>query len=240
MSITILQLRVLMSLKQDISRKGIGMEYVALEIMEDVEKETGISKEVFLTPFSSTVLMAAKGMKLDFNSLTSFDVNYYLDVLRNLGANTILVLPVSDPDDFMVFLARLLGLTLDRDGDFYVLKDESVAVFAKYHDGYVIMSGGKASIEGAIATYSGGENFFSTHEGARELFSQDAFVLGYFMGRIYLYLMRVGVDPAKLRFRQHLSNEMAHYACDCSCCHPRAAARAAAPTSGWRRTTTSA
>ena len=39
--------------------------------------------------------------------------------------------------------------------------------------------------------------------------------LAYFMGRIYLFLMKVGVDEKKFRFRQHLSNEMAHYACDC-------------------------
>ncbi|KAK7109202.1 glycine--tRNA ligase-like [Littorina saxatilis] len=39
--------------------------------------------------------------------------------------------------------------------------------------------------------------------------------LGYFMGRIYMFMTRVGVDPKRLRFRQHLSNEMAHYACDC-------------------------
>ncbi|KAJ8375010.1 hypothetical protein SKAU_G00055900 [Synaphobranchus kaupii] len=40
-------------------------------------------------------------------------------------------------------------------------------------------------------------------------------VLGYFIGRIYLYLTKVGVTPDKLRFRQHMDNEMAHYACDC-------------------------
>ncbi|ERE66022.1 glycyl-tRNA synthetase [Cricetulus griseus] len=40
-------------------------------------------------------------------------------------------------------------------------------------------------------------------------------VLGYFIGRIYLYLMKVGISPDKLRFRQHMENEMAHYACDC-------------------------
>ncbi|CAD7694264.1 unnamed protein product [Nyctereutes procyonoides] len=40
-------------------------------------------------------------------------------------------------------------------------------------------------------------------------------VLGYFIGRIYLYLTKVGVSPDKLRFRQHMENEMAHYACDC-------------------------
>ncbi|XP_076248468.1 glycine--tRNA ligase [Calliopsis andreniformis] len=39
--------------------------------------------------------------------------------------------------------------------------------------------------------------------------------LGYFMGRIYQFLVKVGVDPKKLRFRQHMGNEMAHYACDC-------------------------
>ena len=39
--------------------------------------------------------------------------------------------------------------------------------------------------------------------------------LGYFMARIHLFLMKVGVDPKRLRFRQHMSNEMAHYATDC-------------------------
>lgn len=39
--------------------------------------------------------------------------------------------------------------------------------------------------------------------------------LGYFIGRTFLFLKRVGVDPARLRFRQHLPNEMAHYAEDC-------------------------
>ncbi|XP_013410317.1 glycine--tRNA ligase [Lingula anatina] len=39
--------------------------------------------------------------------------------------------------------------------------------------------------------------------------------LGYFMGRIYLFMTKCGVDPTRFRFRQHMSNEMAHYACDC-------------------------
>ena len=36
--------------------------------------------------------------------------------------------------------------------------------------------------------------------------------LGYYMARTHLYLVSVGIDSAKLRFRQHLSTEMAHYA----------------------------
>ncbi|OMH80002.1 putative glycine-tRNA ligase [Zancudomyces culisetae] len=39
--------------------------------------------------------------------------------------------------------------------------------------------------------------------------------LGYFLGRIYLFLAKIGIDETRLRFRQHMSNEMAHYATDC-------------------------
>lgn len=39
--------------------------------------------------------------------------------------------------------------------------------------------------------------------------------LGYYMARTFLYLTAVGIDPERLRFRQHMGNEMAHYAKDC-------------------------
>ncbi len=39
--------------------------------------------------------------------------------------------------------------------------------------------------------------------------------LGYYIGRIHLFMMKIGVNPQRIRFRQHLRNEMAHYACDC-------------------------
>ena len=43
----------------------------------------------------------------------------------------------------------------------------------------------------------------------------DSETLGYFIARIYLFLVRLGADPQKIRFRQHMANEMAHYAADC-------------------------
>ncbi|KAL8710773.1 MAG: hypothetical protein Q9225_007240 [Loekoesia sp. 1 TL-2023] len=43
----------------------------------------------------------------------------------------------------------------------------------------------------------------------------DSETLGYFIARIYLFLLRLGADPKKMRFRQHMANEMAHYAADC-------------------------
>jgi glycyl-tRNA synthetase len=46
----------------------------------------------------------------------------------------------------------------------------------------------------------------------------DNETLGYFIARIFLFMERIGVDPTKLRFRQHMANEMAHYAADCWDC----------------------
>jgi glycyl-tRNA synthetase len=39
--------------------------------------------------------------------------------------------------------------------------------------------------------------------------------LGYFIARIYQFLIKIGIDSRRLRFRQHMGNEMAHYATDC-------------------------
>jgi glycyl-tRNA synthetase len=43
----------------------------------------------------------------------------------------------------------------------------------------------------------------------------DNETLGYFLARIQLFLQELGCDPNKLRFRQHMASEMAHYATDC-------------------------
>lgn len=39
--------------------------------------------------------------------------------------------------------------------------------------------------------------------------------LGYFIARIFQFLVKIGINPKRLRFRQHMKNEMAHYATDC-------------------------
>ena len=43
----------------------------------------------------------------------------------------------------------------------------------------------------------------------------DNETLGFFLVRIHLFLQKLGVDPKRVRFRQHMANEMAHYAADC-------------------------
>ena len=39
--------------------------------------------------------------------------------------------------------------------------------------------------------------------------------VGFFMGMTYDFMRKVGIDLDRVRFRQHESNEMAHYATDC-------------------------
>ncbi|KAG5287024.1 glycyl-tRNA synthetase [Histoplasma ohiense] len=43
----------------------------------------------------------------------------------------------------------------------------------------------------------------------------DNETLGYFLARIQLFLLKIGIDESKIRMRQHMMNEMAHYAQDC-------------------------
>lgn len=42
--------------------------------------------------------------------------------------------------------------------------------------------------------------------------------LGYFLARTALYLRKIGLKKDRIRFRQHLPNEMSHYASDCWDC----------------------
>lgn len=46
----------------------------------------------------------------------------------------------------------------------------------------------------------------------------DNETLGYFLARINLFMVKIGIDTSKMRFRQHMANEMAHYATDCWDC----------------------
>lgn len=58
----------------------------------------------------------------------------------------------------------------------------------------------------------------STEMTAGEALKQNVIkneTMAYFLCRTYLFLTEVGIRPEAIRFRQHRSNEMAHYANDC-------------------------
>ena len=60
-----------------------------------------------------------------------------------------------------------------------------------------------------------GESFRMTVREAVEAGVIAHEVLGYNIALTNEFLTKVGIDPARLRFRQHLKDEMAHYAIDC-------------------------
>lgn len=57
----------------------------------------------------------------------------------------------------------------------------------------------------------------SFHDAINQGLIKDRTV-GYFLSRTWDFLIKVGIDPSKIRFRQHEGTEMAHYAEDCWDC----------------------
>lgn len=88
---------------------------------------------------------------------------------------------------------------LDKRHDkFYLIKDVSIRVLPR-----------STQAEGRtdLTTITVGEAV------SRQIIANET--LGYFVARIYQFLLKIGIDENRLRFRQHMANEMAHYATDC-------------------------
>ena len=82
----------------------------------------------------------------------------------------------------------------DKDWErFDDIKDETITLVPNKTGEAVVMTVGEAVEKGIIANR----------------------VLAYFVNTTKQLMLRLGVDPARLRFRQHLEDEMAHYAADC-------------------------
>jgi len=73
------------------------------------------------------------------------------------------------------------------------IKNEKLTLLPNTGNATVVMTVGRAVDDGIIASQA----------------------LAYFVYTTKQFLTRLGVDPARLRFRQHLKDEMAHYAVDC-------------------------
>lgn len=86
----------------------------------------------------------------------------------------------------------------------------------KKHDRFEEMKDVKLSLLSREVQLSGSTKTEEMTIGkAVEIGLVDNETLGYFLARIQLYLLKLGVNYNKLRFRQHMLNEMAHYAADC-------------------------
>merc|ERR1712156_558617 len=85
----------------------------------------------------------------------------------------------------------------------------------KSHPKFDSVKNTEVSLYSACCQMEGKSVYKTTIAKAVEEKTIDNQTLGYFIARIQQFLIKAGVNPAKLRFRQHMANEMAHYAADC-------------------------
>merc|ERR1719447_1871295 len=85
----------------------------------------------------------------------------------------------------------------------------------KSHPKFDSVKNTEVSLYSACCQMEGKSVYKTTIAKAVEEKTIDNQTLGYFIARIQQFLIKAGVNPAKLKFRQHMGNEIAHYACDC-------------------------
>jgi glycyl-tRNA synthetase (class II) len=56
-------------------------------------------------------------------------------------------------------------------------------------------------------------NYFNFNYNLKSIIKNET--LAYYIGRIFAFVTKCGIDKEKIRFRQHLGTEMAHYANEC-------------------------
>ncbi|XP_046846624.1 glycine--tRNA ligase-like [Xenia sp. Carnegie-2017] len=105
-------------------------------------------------------------------------------------------------------LLRVREFTLAEIEHFVDPDDKSHPKFENIENVVVTMLPGSYQMRGEPA-------FNITLKEAFETKVINSTTVGYFIGRVHLFLCKIGIDSSQLRFRQHLANEMAHYACDC-------------------------
>ncbi|CAN6227930.1 unnamed protein product [Urochloa humidicola] len=109
--------------------------------------------------------------------------------------------PLSDPYPFNLMFQTSIGPSGLSPG--YMRPETAQGIFVNFKDLYY---------------YNGNKLPFAAAQ-IGQAFRNEGTVnnetLGYFIGRVYLFLTQLGINKDRLRFRQHLPNEMAHYAADC-------------------------
>ncbi|CAL2038419.1 unnamed protein product [Caenorhabditis brenneri] len=105
-------------------------------------------------------------------------------------------------------LIRVREFTMCEIEHFVDPEDKSFPKFAKIADQKLVLFSACNQLDGAPAQEVAIGEAVKNKTVANE-------TLGYYMARCHQFLMKVGIDGRRLRFRQHLSNEMAHYAQDC-------------------------
>lgn len=176
-----------------LKEEGLGLEYVTKSLLENVGYSTRVSPDVLYEALSKDVLFASKGIVLDVGSFFSLDLNYYVEALRNIGTNSILVFETDKPDGFIKLIAGITNLKISVKEKTWILQDTDVAIFARYHKGYLVLGGSKSALEKAIDVYDRPNDQLIYRHPVRDLLNQPAWICGFFKGNSFSTNL-VGID----------------------------------------------
>ncbi len=168
-----------------LGENGLGLEYVTRSLLENIGYSTRVSPDVLYDSLSRNFLFAAKGPSFDIGSFFSLDVNYYIEALRNIGTNSILVFETNNPEELIKLVGGITNLRVSISDKTWVLQDTDVAIFARYHRGYLILSGSRSAVERAIDVYDRPTDQFCYVYPVKNLVNQSAWICGFFKGNSF-------------------------------------------------------
>jgi len=159
----------------------IALESVFVSLLENTCNNIGVPMSSVYEALENDILFAAKGTEFTLEQFFSLDLNYYLQVLRNMGNNSIIVMKSSKPEQLLRLLAKLMDLKMTKSEKVWILHDTDVAIFASAHEGYLVISGSRNALLKAIDAYDLEQLQMKSEEPAvRELLNQSAWLYGFF------------------------------------------------------------
>lgn len=185
-----------------LSDNGMGLESVFKSYIENVSYTSGVDSRVFLDALSQDILFAAKGLTFVPDQLFSLDMNYYIELLRNLGLNSLLVLKTDEPEALVHFLAGITNLKLVKNGEIWVLQDTDVAIFAMPYENFLLLSGSKNGINIAISSYENPEERLSSeYPVVANAEANASWISAFFKGDSFGAELNINFNTANIRTR---------------------------------------
>ena len=160
-----------------ISDEGLGFENYLLSYLENTDYESGLNKEIFLKTLSSNILFLSKGGEINVDSSVSFDLNYYIDIIRNLSKDSAIIFETEDATLLTKYLGAILDEKVERNERLFVIGE---SLYACGFESYLIVAGSKAVVDYLISTYGEEDlEFVSVNPNIFSDLESDYWFLGY-------------------------------------------------------------
>lgn len=134
-----------------LDRKGLGFEDSFSRVLEDMRYKTGVAPTVVQDAMSNDILFASKGIDVDISNFVSFDINYYLEFIKNIASNSFIVFETKYTTQLPKALSYLLSVSVRTvSQNMYIIGD---TLYASIVGRYFIIAGSKQTLELALKTF---------------------------------------------------------------------------------------